>query len=225
MARFDPGPLGQVIGKIGNYVVRKMNGKYFISLRPDSYNASQSEKSKRSRKRFGNCVQFAKTISNLPELSAAWRSANITGSSPYHRIIKHNIKLTLDGKLSASNIITPEGLSNPFLSIQFNREFLSASLINNLDRIEFPFTLFKACFIIYMIASAGTITKSDSFRIISKDVDAEQTHEIKINFSADDINIFNEYKDFIIFSAAVWNEGTDKILWSSTAASEINLSE
>ncbi len=225
MARFVHGPLGQVKGKIGNYVVRKMNGKYFISLRPDSYNASQSKKSKITRNRFGICVRFAKIISGQHELSAAWKSAGISGSSAYHRIIKHNIKRTIDGELSASNIITPEGLSNPFLSIQFNKEFLSASLINNPARIEFPSTIFTACFIIYMITSAGTISKSDSFRLISKNVDAKQTQEIKLNFSADDIKIFNEYKDFIIYSAAVWFDETDKINWSSTSAKVFNFTE
>lgn len=225
MARFNPGPIGTITGKIGNYVVRKMNGKYFISLRPDSYKASQSEQSKLSRKRFGICVHFAKTVTNVPELSEVWSSAKIRGSSAYHRMIKHNIKLTNNGKLSVSNIVTPMGLDNPFSIIQFNKLYMSVVLNNDLIRKEYPCSKFKAYFIAYMNSPKTGITKNDSFRIFSEEVFTEGQQEIKLNFSTTETLLFNQYREFIIYSAAIWFSETNKINWSSTKAAEFNLSE
>lgn len=181
-----------------------MNGKYFISLRPDSYKASQSEKSKISRYRFGICVKFAKIISNQPELSAVWKSAKITGSSSYHRIIKHNIKVTKDAKLSASNIITPEGLNNPFMSIQFNRVSLTALLNNDLVRSEYPLTSFKSYIIIYLSSTNIKNRPDDSFRVFTEAVDTNISQEVKIDFSESDTDLFHQYRHFIVFTSVIW---------------------
>jgi hypothetical protein len=66
MARFIPGVLGTPNGKVENKVYRQMNGKTFVSNRPDSYNISQTKSAKNSRQAFGLVVQFAKLITASP---------------------------------------------------------------------------------------------------------------------------------------------------------------
>ena len=61
MARLLKTSLGMPSGKLGDNVFRIMNGKAFISLRPEHYRPTKSEKLKAARKNFAAATSFAKS--------------------------------------------------------------------------------------------------------------------------------------------------------------------
>lgn len=94
MAHFKNAFLGEVNGRIGNFVIRKMNGKDFISLRPRHYKKSQSQPSKMIRSNFAQISKLASYINSEPFLSKTWRQSAGNSKSVYHTILKTNLQRT-----------------------------------------------------------------------------------------------------------------------------------
>ena len=116
-----------ISGKSGNAVFRQMNGKTFYSIRPDSYNISQSVKAKESRNNFALAVKFTKEVNKHPALKLVWKRAKLKGTTSYHRIIKHNIKFIKEiSYLSSILLHLKENISHSSLMLfQTIRSFLS----------------------------------------------------------------------------------------------------
>ena len=93
MARLTKAVLGELSGKIGSLVVRKVNGKQFVSLRSDHYKKSKSTKAIYEKNKFSAVVKFARTINSIPHLKNVWQKSNVQGFSAYHKILKTNLKL------------------------------------------------------------------------------------------------------------------------------------
>ena len=93
MARLTKAVLGELSGKIGSLVVRKVNGKQFVSLRPDHYKKSKSTKAIYEKNKFSAVVKFARTINSIPHIKNVWQKSNLQGFSAYHKILKANLKL------------------------------------------------------------------------------------------------------------------------------------
>jgi hypothetical protein len=71
------------------------------------YNKSLSPMARAGRSNFSAVVQFAIYINSQPQLKRIWKQSKIKGSTAYNKIIKTNIPLTLNQKLSKTNIIVP----------------------------------------------------------------------------------------------------------------------
>ena len=110
MAEIKKSVLGDITGKIDNLVFRRMNGKKFVSVRPDKYKPTKSIKLKKARSKFGTVVKFAVTTNSVPELKEAWKLSREKGSNSYHKIIKANSRLFNTETLTPYNKITPDGL-------------------------------------------------------------------------------------------------------------------
>lgn len=215
MARFNPGPLGRVTGQVGNVVFRRMNGKYFISVRPEHYKASQTEKAKNTRNGFGICVKFAKTIAKIPDLAEAWKAANLKGTSAYHRILKHNLLLIRNGGLSAFNIITPEGLNSPVSAIVLEPGSLSVTFDIQKLTGEINVSEFKIYLLVFMSSPLTNSIPEENFKVFESEIDLSVSDILAVDFSGADKKLFSRYKNFIVYASAVWIDEADKIKWSS----------
>lgn len=58
-----------------------MNGKTFYSIRPETYNISQSKKAKESRSNFGLVVKFAKEVNRSSALKLICSEAKLKGKT------------------------------------------------------------------------------------------------------------------------------------------------
>lgn len=223
MARFNPGPLGRVTGQIGNYVVRRMNGKYFVSFRPEHYKISQTDKAKTSRNGFGICVKFAKTVAKIPNLADSWKAANLKGSSAYHRILKHNLLLIRNGGLSAFNIITPEGFNSPVSAIDLEPGLITVTFSNQKLTGEINVSEFKIILLVFMTSPLTNSVPKENLKVFESEIDLSVSDILVINFSDADKKLFSDYKDFIIYVSAGWIDEANKIKWSSSSAKGFNL--
>ena len=132
MAELRNGILGELRGKIGNKVMRKVNGKIVASERPATYKKTKSKKAKSVRGRFAVTVDLAKYVNSIPDLRLAWSNADVKGTSPYHKAIKVNSYLTGNDSPSLNNIITPFGIYLKTKSISL----INKNLILEFENIE-----------------------------------------------------------------------------------------
>ncbi len=143
MAVINNSVLGEVSGKIGNKVFRKMYGKTVVSERPLHYKAAKTPAARKVRNSFGMAVKLAKILISDTELNETWTAAKIEGVNSNQRIIKQNIKLFDGGLLTPRNKVTPEGLFLKVNSASFQNQTIHLTLNcpaeNNLN---FPADLF-----------------------------------------------------------------------------------
>lgn len=117
MAILKGGLFGDITGKLNNVVVRNVNGKDVVTVRPKKYKKTKSKKAKSVRSRFSIAVEFSKYINSIPILKEVWSIADIKGSSAFNKIEKFNIRNVNDNAPSLKNIITPHP--------QFNKNICS----------------------------------------------------------------------------------------------------
>lgn len=108
MATLDRSILGDIKGKVGNIVFRKMNNKTFVSLRPEVYKTSNSPAALYSRNRFINISLFASFLNGIDPIKNCWKESKTPGTIAYKKIIKSNSPL-MDGEfISPANRVLPE---------------------------------------------------------------------------------------------------------------------
>ena len=133
MAILKGGPAGQITGKLGNVVVRKVNGKQVVSIRPKTYKKTKSKMAKSVRSRFSVAVEFSRHINSIPQLKKVWAAANKKCFSAFNRIEKDNIPFVGELAPSLKNTITPSGFSLtnpcgfPFKEITFDGSELTGN--------------------------------------------------------------------------------------------------
>ncbi len=210
-----------ISGKTGNKVFRQMNGKTFYSIRPDTYNISQSKKAKESRSNFGLVVKFAKIINEQPLLKMIWSKAKINGTTSYHRIIKHNIKYVKESQLSVFNLITPEGEYFPLKSYVISDDSIILQLktdaIAQTSLSLFPFSLLSIVYLFEpkkksheenLLLSFST----DFLKVLNKD-----SNSIAITIPENILSHFSRYKNCIIYFSGIFqNPTSSKLIWTST---------
>jgi|WetSurMetagenome_2_1015567.scaffolds.fasta_scaffold326901_1 hypothetical protein len=225
MARFIPGVLGTPIGKVENKVYRQMNGKTFVSHRPDSYNISQTKSAINSRQAFGQVVQFAKLITSSPELSHCWKKAKLKGTSAYHRIIKHNLPLTKDGLLSVNNQIIPNGFDCTLncilteeLSILFNLDLTNSGIPKNSIGIN-VYNIISLKRASSKKLSSAFLVNTTSFTPPGKFNDIQ----FSIDFSNPEKKLISKYDSLILFTALVITDINKILKHSSSIAKTFSL--
>ncbi len=218
MARFIPGVLGTPIGKLNNQVFRQMNGKIFVSNRPEKFNISQTAKAKASRNSFGLVVKFAKLITSSPELSGCWKQAKIEGTSAYHRVIKHNLSLTKDGLLTKNNIICPTGfdMKSDVLTLENHQLTFKLVLDNSLNGKNYnSLNIYN---ILFLYQPSTKKTKYDFLinNTIYLTDKKEKEIQFSVNFSKSEKILFKNYDRFLIYTVLVALKGNKIITHSST---------
>ena len=218
MALVQNAVLGELSGKMGNKVFRKMNGKTFVSERPLHYEPAKTPVARKVRSSFGITVHLAKKIISDTTLKEVWKAARIEGSTSYHRIIKHNSKLVNEGSLTERSKITPDGLFLNVDSASMENQMLHLTL-NCPDEggLIFPAKLT----ILYYFRKAGiplVLTQVTIPESITGGI-----YELDLKPGKSIIRLFTEYPDVLILTALVSETSQKKkIYWTSTAASRLD---
>ena len=225
MARIKNVIFGSPEGKLGKIVYRTVNGKTFASVRPEKYNASQSEAAKSNRTRFGIAIQFAKYINSIPELSKIWKSAKIKGTTSFNKIVKYNIKSITNSNLSVYNIITPGSL-NSFVdtnNISFDNKTITLSIRLN-GKVKT--TEINSPILIYAVVAFQNPKPKNKIPIlithISQEIsskEVEETVELKLNLNNNQKSLALKYKSCIIYLTTIIDSPfPKKIIYSPTRA-------
>ena len=128
MAEVKSSVIGELSGRIENFIYRNRYGKVIAYHRPVNQKVSKSQKAVTARKNFASLVALAKTVNSVPKLKEVWRSAKVEGTSAYHRLIRNNARLVYNGLLTTENKITPEGLPIRLISAEIENKILYLSL-------------------------------------------------------------------------------------------------
>ena len=142
MARVKNPILGSYSGRMGNIVYRVINGNTYVSVRPLKYKPSKSPAAKRVKNNFSAVVNLARSVNAVPALKNVWKTSEVEGYSPYHKLIRNNIALISEGNLTTENIITPEGLDLELSSLSVLKNNLNAGFtFQENANVKFPLEL------------------------------------------------------------------------------------
>lgn len=221
MVRVKSALFNYISGKSGGKVYRHMNGKTFYSIRPDSYNISQTAKAKESRNNFALVVKFAKEIIKYPELKLVWKRAKLKGTTSYHRIIKHNIKFIKENKLSVFNIIAPEGEYFPLMSYVISDDSiilnLTSGAIVQSSLFQFPFSFLAVVYLFEPKKKSDDDNLLFSYSIYFSEPLSKDSNAMAATIPENILSYFSRYKSCkIYFSAVFQNPNSSKLLWTST---------
>ncbi len=76
MAILKNSPFGEIRGKLGNFIIKRMNGKTIISQRPDKYPKSNDPVVLARRKRFAAASIISSCLSKNPLMKVIWRNSD-----------------------------------------------------------------------------------------------------------------------------------------------------
>jgi hypothetical protein len=99
--------LGNVTGKVGDFVFRVRGKKSYLYASPKKVKVSQKQEAKEARSKFNPLSKFSSFINSIPELKYFWKKADIAAGSAYHKISKENYKAFLPTRPTVNNFITP----------------------------------------------------------------------------------------------------------------------
>ena len=221
MVRVKSALFNYISGKSDGKVYRHMNGKTFYSIRPDSYNISQSQKAKESRNNFALAVKFTKEVNKHPALKLVWNKAKLKGTTSYHRIIKHNIKFIKENRLSGLNIIAPEGEYFPLKSYMISDDSICLKLTSGANSQSFLFqSTFSLFAVVYLFEPKKKSYEDNLLFSFSTDFSialSKDLNSIAITIPENILSYFSRYKNCkIYFSAVFQNPNSSKLLWTST---------
>lgn len=216
---------GGLSGSLGNKIFRYRYGKIVAYQKPIKHRVSKSEASIQARKQFALTVAFAKKVNSIPALAKIWRNAKISGTSAYHKIIKHNNKLTAGDSLTVNNIILPQGGYSAITEINRTENIITISFAA--DFIEFLKDFdndINLVVIVYLYKKRQWLTSE--FMLFDHTVSIK-VQDIISNIAVDLKSLkipFNKYGSAIFYSAVIFNKGDTKIKqYSNTFAKEISV--
>ncbi|MCX6158968.1 MAG: hypothetical protein NTY74_13395 [Ignavibacteriae bacterium] len=83
-------PIGNLRGKVGDFIFRNVNGKTIICMRARSYKKSNSQKSVNNRSKFKFSVMLSSSINKNPVLKEIWQNTNAAKQrATYNVIFQH----------------------------------------------------------------------------------------------------------------------------------------
>jgi hypothetical protein len=224
MAIIKKNILGQVTGKIGNMVIRTVNGKSVASIRPANYNASQTPQAISNRKRFAVVVNFAKYINSIPLLSQVWYCAEVKSVSAFNKILKCNLKLSGDHHPSVNNIITPPGYPVEINNVVLNKNFIELGIIGN---VGFAKQYEKISTVAVIVFYDPIDQNKDPFKMghtIQQLISANSSSSFNIEFKNDWLQLSEEYSQCNLYFAEVAESiETGKLFWSSSVCKSLSL--
>ncbi len=217
MALVDRSVLGEVTGKMGNKVFRKMNGKTFVSERPLNYKQAKTLAARKVRNSFGMSVKLAKKLITDPKLKEVWAAAKIEGTNSYHRIIKYNCNLINEGSLTDRNNITPDGEFLKIDSASLQNQVLHLTL-NCPDESNLVFPA-KLSILYYFGKEKNPLVLTET---TIPDSSAGGIYEMDIQPGKSIVRLLNESPDALLFTALVSETPRKKkAYWTSTASASI----
>lgn len=211
---------GELSGKVGSRVFRKMNYKQFVSERPEKYKLTKSKALKAARIKFGLTVNFAKYVNSKPALKKIWTEAEVPRINSYQKLIKNNIKLTGEKSLTVKNTIIhpgiPSSVKNPSIrsdKINFSLD-VSGKRINNL--VKKPFRLHS---VIYYYEAKNIKSEPYAFIYNSSYIITsiqDKIYNFQINLDKKHSVLFRKYGKQIFFCTLIpENADSKKFFWTS----------
>jgi hypothetical protein len=222
MARLSKSVLGEISGKMGNLVIRKMNGQEFVSQRPVKY--KKTKKRIPGRQKMQSAVQFSCTVNNSEKLKLIWGKSKIKATNSYHKLIKHSLENAETGGLTIKNKITPGGISLSFSDFLFENGKLNVTIANR-DKETRSITgnNFSVYILFYFYEPNVKRIDNSTLKLISKDFDAVAENNFPFNYDAAKLNqkALKNYKKCIVYFAMVGNKPNIKTpIYSDTIAEE-----
>ncbi|MEW5844539.1 MAG: hypothetical protein AB1775_14890 [Bacteroidota bacterium] len=219
MAFINENPLFSINGKVGKYVVRKFNGKKIIALRPTHYKKTKSKQALVNQNKFAMVSSLAKVVNSNPLLHEIWKSSRLKGFSPYHRIIKANMKYAAEDGLSASNIIVPP---TPY-SLVADVSFSNDRLIFNINHLQFTnLSIQNNQLYLFVVLSFTKSAKSkkgkSALEYVSRNIILENNSinsSLQIMIEKNIINYIEQGGKCLLFSTLVW-KSNNKVEWNSS---------
>jgi len=137
MAKVSKNILGDIKGKAGGLVFRNINGKTFVSVRPEKYNQTKSKELLNAQSGFSKLTAFSSYVNSISELKNVWKLKQIKGTRAYNKIYSHNSKFIKENNNPEILTILPPNIPNIFLGnftidkniITLNISFTSSSLV------------------------------------------------------------------------------------------------
>jgi hypothetical protein len=216
MAQLKSSVIGNLSGKLNNEVFRIMNGKNFVSVRPEHYKV-KSVKLKKAQGNLSITVKLAKSITAVPALKGPWSSANLKGSNAYHKILTSNLVLVKEGSLTTENIISPPGLPLQISSLTLEDGLLVSTLVFP-GSIEFSFPA-EVYFLLYF----GNYKKS--IIVIPGNIqnpEPEGIYQVSIPLNLTQQKMLENDSHPIVYAAFAGKHSTGKhVYWSNTACFKI----
>ena len=224
MARLNNSVIGEISGKMGNLVVRKMNGQEFVSQRPVKYR--KTKKKVPDRQKMQSAVQFSRTVNNSEKLKLIWGKSKIKATNSYHKLIKHTLENAEPGILTIKNKITPGGISLSSSEFLFDNGKLNIAIANR-DKETRSITAnnFSVYVLFYFYEPIVKRIENSSLKLISKDFDATTENNFRFNYDAAKLipKMLKNYKKCIVYFAMVGNKPNIKTpVYSDTIAKEFN---
>ncbi|MCL4549817.1 MAG: hypothetical protein M1495_14740 [Bacteroidetes bacterium] len=219
MARLTKAVLGELSGKIGSLIVRKVNGKQFVSLRPDHYKKSKSSKAIYEKNKFSAVVKFAKTINSIPHIKNVWQKSNVQGFSTYHKILKTNLKLFGVEKSSPSLTIFPHAKNNYSVTVTVTGGKISILFDEKL--FQAAINRFESTLNILRMINVSEKHNKDYYEIrtVPITVNSFCNHCISIEVNELFGSRANNYSDSVFYVAVLLNSlSNKKVSWTDTVS-------
>ncbi|MCB0744661.1 MAG: hypothetical protein KDC67_12200 [Ignavibacteriae bacterium] len=219
MAQIKNNVLGNPSGKLGQLVFRTLNGKTFVSVRTKKYKATKSKLAKVVRNGFKENNLLASTINKNEMLKLIWQSAKIDARSAYTKILKTNLKLSLNNGVTISNVLVPKSnlsiessitfLDNGELKICINKKSIDKFLKSKSELNCF------ACF--FFTEPTGKNRKPFQAELLTSNVFESDKNNVAFFYKS----VTNKsYKKAIVFSSLVITKESKISKWSSTNVKE-----
>lgn len=135
MAQIINSTFGKVRGRVGDFVLRNINGKTFISARPHRVNVSKSPEAVARRKRFAMAANISACLNKSELFKKVWvDSVYEKNKTAYNLMLKHFYPYVSENDIMKETSLTP-GFGNGEISIRslsIKEEMMSA-VINPID--------------------------------------------------------------------------------------------
>ena len=232
--------LGKIKGKLGSTVIQKRFGKQVVSIRPDHYKKTNSEKLKAVRKEFAVKVLFAKAINQNPLLVQCWKNCTHKSISGYHKALSYNSKFIVNEVPTKYNVITPPDMYYPD---EHKIKFLDSKYYFCGDRISFDYKIvfsegitdfavpYACVMMLVLIHSDGKAEKITTLMlnkyIDTIEINPEGNSKVDFIFTEEESETIKKYRLLRGYLAFVKPDfikpkNTD---WSFTNFFEVNLNE
>lgn len=212
MAEFGKNIFGDVNGKLGDFVFRKINGKTFVSLRPTKYKQTDSIKLKTVRTAFSILSTFSAYINSITELKKVWSLKQINGKRAYNKIYSHNsVFIKQIDNYSILNILP---INNKFNLFFDNLSINNYQISFNIRCLNLEWLIPNNNFT-FIIVGGNAIGRKYAHQISSLDVnDIMENKTVLFNLNESIIKL--EEID-ILFCGITISDDQNKILsWSNT---------
>ncbi len=228
MALVTPGLLGSLSGRLGDYVLREMNGKTFISPRPKKYKKKKSKNPNATTTIFGKLSKFAAYINAFPEIKTIWKNSAPKNKRGYNYIISTNGESLQKGLFNIENFIVPGGLQINLSKFDCDFENLSISFSitgsntspSNVKKLK---SFAVLCFQNPKEENLELIRLSHAIPQ-NLDFNPDEEYNLTQPLSKEIKDITKMYNSCTVYFTSVLTDSKDKIIdWTTSKAKSFNL--